>query len=265
VKLTGAPRHVGEAAADSGSLAETVVAIVVLGMSAAMVITFYVAASNVERRERLRSEALALIEVASDAARSIDCVQNAYNPPRGLEVCGPPPGTADGTDRDINGVLVQQAGKVVKPAALTDPTILPSRPAWMPPGEETSGHGLITLEWADYYLLSDMGSCSAPVEPPRAAREVTATWSDGVGIRTITRTAMGPSVPLTRGWTAIPAITPERDTHFYLLASGADDEIQVPSYEGCKVLVSRVGDASRTVGAGTCVLKEGWNALTGCI
>ncbi|MDE0195578.1 MAG: hypothetical protein OXP08_08510 [bacterium] len=277
------PGRAGErerTANDDGSLAETVVAIVVLAVTAAMVLSFRITITNVERRERLRADAVALIEEAAKAARNVDCVQHAGQ----SAVCGPPVTAVSGTSRDSNGVLEQQPGEVVRPAGV---------------GPGTSGHKLITIEWADYYRLADMGSCDRridppvdPVEcrdrpvpagtwtdgcgatddPPRAVREITATWRDGSGLRTLTRTALGPSVPLTRGWTARPAtgdvtgVVPDsastpartRESYGYLLAAGQYEDVQVPSYGGCKVLVARPGE---TVAAGytKCVLKEGWN------
>ena len=254
------------AAGDGGSLAETVVAIVVLAMTAAMVITFRITATNIERRERLRSEAVALIEEASRAARNIDCVQHAGTPTL-VDVCGPAPVTTPPSpDLDANGVSMFQHGKVVRPAGLTA----------LPAGTETSGHALITIEWADYYQLSDMDACETPGgDPPRAVRDITATWRDGSGLRTLERTALGPSVPLTRGWTAVPVTGDNKpEWYSYTLSSSGADTIRVPSGgrrdstidDRCKVLVSRVGKATRTAGTGTCVLKEGWNnPPTGCL
>ena len=227
-------------------MAETLTALALMSMAAAMVLTFNLAASRVHRQAQLRAGAAALLDVHGAAARRIDCVRNA-----GLvDACGPEPNHPQTTPYMV------------------------SRPAGDNVAAGESGHPLVDLEWTDYYRPEDAVGCTSDGAAPRSVREITASWSSGGRDFSETRLVLGPRVPLTRAWTAKAGTGPGRVDLEY---EPTGEALPVPWYGRgvdtsgnrvwCKVLVAAPGEVRDTNSivspTPVCILAEGWNDPAG--
>lgn len=240
---------------DEGSLAEAVVAVLVLAIASAMLITFAMTSMRSERRLRLKNDAMHVLEVHSVVARRIDCVQQAGTSAlQDTKACGPAPGSA------------LTSGKLVEVDAGTAT------------GE--SGHDLVSLEWQDYYHLENCGDTTED-NYPRAVREITVKWRDANDERSITRLVLGPVVPHSRGWVykskasgsaqrtqwdytlvsgATTVTTPEWSTTYeytQVKSSGSPTTTVTVPKQYCRVLVGRPGELKN--GSIICKLKQGDN------
>ena len=258
----------GCVAADGGSLAETVVAVMVLSIAATMLVTVAFTSTRSQKSTRLKVDAVNLIEQYIAGARRIDCVQSSGIQISGSgvfeEVCGPAPPTDSSltvelpTDQEMEEYL-QTSGTL-----RTDKN---SEGA-------TSPHDLISLEWRDYYHVESCKSGTSVIttQVPRAVREITAKWRDR-GDREITRKIIGPVVPHSRGWrvhyeSAVSKWNNRRDKASQKIFTSGNPDVWATSYEGCSVVVGRLGEITGLVtssgsSAVTCTLRQGGDQNAG--